>query len=174
MRAFTDSAGRAWTLSLTLDAAKRVKSLLSVNLLELDKGDPPLLTKLGTDVILLCDVVFAILKPQAEAAGVTDEQFGGALGGDIILAAQTAFYEEMVDFFQKLGRADLAKAVEAQRRIIELEIRRMEVGIGMAQTKLQTRIERADLESQIDAALDQTLGKSSISSPPSSESIQGP
>ena len=174
MRAFTDSAGRAWTLSLTLDAAKRVKSLLSVNLLELDKGDPPLLTKLGTDVILLCDVVFAILKPQAEAAGVTDEQFGAALGGDAILAAQTAFYEEMVDFFQKLGRADLAKAVEAQRRIIELEIRRMEVGIGMAQTKLQTRIERADLESQIDAALDQTLGKSSISSPPSSESIQGP
>jgi len=174
MRAFTDSAGRAWTLSLTLDAAKRVKSLLSVNLLELDKGDPPLLTKLGTDVILLCDVVFAILKPQAEAAGVTDEQFGGALGGDIILAAQTAFSEEMVDFFQKLGRADLAKAVEAQRRIIELEIRRMEVGIGMAQTKLQTRIERADLETQIDAALDQTLGKSSISSPPSSESIQGP
>ena len=174
MRAFTDSAGRAWTLSLTLDAAKRVKSLLGVNLLELDKGDPPLLTRLGTDVILLCDVVFAILKPQAEAAGVTDEQFGGALGGDIILAAQTAFYEEMVDFFQKLGRADLAKAVEAQRRIIELEIRRMEVGIGMAQTKLQTRIERADLETQIDAALDKTLGKLSTSSPPSSESIQGP
>jgi len=174
MRAFTDSAGRAWTLSLTLDAAKRVKSLLGVNLLELDKGDPPLLTRLGTDVILLCDVVFAILKPQAEAAGVTDEQFGAALGGDAILAAQTAFYEEMVDFFQKLGRADLAKAVEAQRRIIELEIRRMEVGIGMAQTKLQTRIERADLETQIDAALDKTLGKLSTSSPPSSESIQGP
>ena len=80
MKTFTDSAGRTWTVSLTIDAAKRVKGLLDVNLLELEAGDPPLLTKLGTDVILLCDVIFALVKPQADAAGVSDEQFGAALG----------------------------------------------------------------------------------------------
>ena len=159
MKTFTDSAGRTWTVSLTIDAAKRVKGLLDVNLLELEAGDPPLLTKLGTDVILLCDVIFALVKPQADAAGVSDEQFGAALGGEVILAAQTAFYEELVDFFRKLGRTDLAKAVDAQRRMIDLAVRRIE-----------TRIDRLDLE----AAVESTLGEPSTSSPPSSGSIPAP
>ncbi|HUT59305.1 MAG TPA: hypothetical protein VNA25_15760 [Phycisphaerae bacterium] len=38
MKTFTDSAGRSWTISLTIDAAKRVKTLLEVNLLELEAG----------------------------------------------------------------------------------------------------------------------------------------
>jgi len=152
VKTFTDSAGRAWTLALTIDAAKRVKSLLDVNLLELEAGDPPLLTRLGTDVILLCDTIFALVKPQADAAGVTDEQFAAAMGGDAILAAQTAFYGELVDFFRKLGRTDLAKAVDAQRRMIDLAVARIE-----------TRIDRLDLE----AAIETTLGEPSTNSPPS-------
>ena len=155
MKTFTDNAGRTWTLTLTIDAAKRVKSLLDVNLLELEAGDPPLLTKLGTDVILLCDAIFALVKPQADAAGVTDEQFAAAMGGDAILAAQTAFYEELVDFFRKLGRSDLAKVVDAQRRMIDLAVQRIE-----------TRIDRLDLE----AAIETTLGEPSTNSPPSSAS----
>ncbi|HPD17393.1 MAG TPA: hypothetical protein PLE19_20845 [Planctomycetota bacterium] len=155
MKTFTDTAGRTWTITLTIDAAKRVKSLLDVNLLELEAGDPPLLTRLGTDVILLCDVIFALVKPQADAAGVSDQEFGAALGGDAVLAAQTAFYEELVDFFRKLGRGDLAKAVDAQRRMIDLAVARIE-----------TRLDKLDLE----AAIETTLGEPSTSSPPSSES----
>jgi len=162
MKTFTDSAGRTWTIALTIDAVKRVKSLLDVNLLELDlpagkagAGDPPLLTRLGTDVILLCDVIFALIKPQADAAGISDQEFAAALGGDVVLAMQTAFYEELVDFFRKLGRGDLAKAVDAQRRMIDLAVARIE-----------TRINRLDLE----AAVESTLGEPSMSSPQSSES----
>ena len=159
MKTFVDSANRTWTLSLTIDAAKRVKGLLNVNLLELESGDPPLLTRLGTDVILLCDVIFALVKPQADDAGVTDQQFGAALGGDVILAAQTAFYEELVDFFRKLGRSDLAKAVDAQRKMIDLAVRRIE-----------TRIDRLDLEAEINAI----AGEMSMNLQPSQESIQAP
>jgi len=158
MKTFTDTAGRTWTVALTIDAAKRVKSLLDVNLLELEAGDPPLLTRLGTDVILLCDVIFALVKPQADAAGVSDEQFAAALGGDVVLAAQTAFYGELVDFFRKLGRGDLAKAVDAQRRMIDLAVARIE-----------TRLDKLDLE----AAVESTLGEPSTNSPPSSESTPG-
>ncbi len=159
MRTFTDTAGRTWTLALTIDAAKRVKSVLDVNLLELEAGDPPLLTRLGTDVILLCDVIFALVKPQADAAGMSDQEFAAALGGDVVLAAQTAFYEELVDFFRKLGRGDLAKAACAQRRMIDLAVARIE-----------TRIDRLDLE----AAIETTLGEPSTNSPPSSESTPAP
>ena len=163
MRTFTDSAGRTWTLSLTLDAAKRVRSLLDVNLLDLESGEPPLLTRLGTDVILLCDVVFAIVKPQADTAGVSDEEFGAALGGDVILAAQTAFYEELVDFFRQLGRSDLARAVDAQRRMIELTVKGIE-----------TRIEGLDIEGEVEAILAETPGALSTSSPEPSESTPAP
>jgi len=120
MKTFTDTAGRTWTLALTIDAAKRVKGLLDVNLLELEAGDPPLLTRIGTDVILLCDVIFALVKPQADASGVTDEQFAAALGGETILAAQTALYEELVGFFRGLGADDrIATATERTAKGVE-------------------------------------------------------
>jgi len=159
MKTFTDSAGKTWTLSLTIDSAKRVKGLLDVNLLDLTGGEPPLLTRLGADVILLCDVLYAMVKPQADAAGVTDEQFGAALGGEAILAAQTAFYEELMDFFRKAGHGEVAKAVETQRRMIDMTVQRIE-----------TRIEHLDIETLLDAA----LGKSSTNWPASPESTPDP
>jgi len=158
MKTFTDSAGRTWTVSLTLDSVKRVRDLLGVNLLELDQGEPPLLTRLGTDVILLCDVTFAIVKPQADTAGVSDAEFGAALGGEVIMAAQKAFYEELVGFFRQLGRGDLARAVEAQQRMILLAV-----------AAVERRIEGVDVEGEIE----KTLGSWSGSSPASSGSTPG-
>ncbi|OHB58788.1 MAG: hypothetical protein A2Y12_00100 [Planctomycetes bacterium GWF2_42_9] len=125
MKTFTDSAGRNWTLSLTIDCAKRVRDLLGVNLLEPEAGDPPLLTRLGTDEILLCDVLYCMIKPQADSQQITSEQFGQALGGDVILAAQTAFYSEIIDFFQKRGRTDRAKAAATQQKMIDIAIARV-------------------------------------------------
>ncbi|MCC7409104.1 MAG: hypothetical protein IT442_13635 [Phycisphaeraceae bacterium] len=166
MKTFTDNASRSWTIQLTLDAVKRVKNLVGVNLLELEGGDPasggPLLTRLGTDVLLLCDVIYALIKPQADqrqGGGVSDEQFAAALGGDAILAAQTAFYEELVDFFRGLHRGDLVKVVQMQRRMIDLAVQRIE-----------TRIDGLDL----DATVATTLGGSSMSLPASSASTPGP
>ena len=127
MKAFTDSAGKTWSISMTIDSVKRVRDLLNVNLVEPEAGDPPLLTRLGTDEILLCDVVFCLIKPQADTLGVSDEDFGRALGGDAILAAQTALYEELVDFFLKRGRPDRAKAVAAQKKMIEMAIERVKI-----------------------------------------------
>ena len=155
MKTFTDTKSRTWTIELTIDSAKRVRSLLSVNLLELEAGDPPLLTRLGTDVILLLDVIYCMVKPEADKLSVTDEDFGRALGGDAILAAQTAFYEELADFFRSLRRTDMAKAIEAQRKVIDLAVQRIE-----------TRIDKLDLANVVES----TLGELSTSSPASSES----
>lgn len=125
MKTFTDNAGKTWTISLTIDSAKRVRDLMSINLLEPEAGEPPLLTRLGTDEILLCDVLFCMIKPQADSLNVTGEQFGQALGGDVILAAQNAFYDELIDFFQKRGRTDRAKAATTQQKMINLAIARV-------------------------------------------------
>ena len=155
MKPFVDNAGHSWSLDITIGAAKRVKALLGVNLLKPTDGDPPLMTRLGTDLLLLVDVIFVIIKPQADAANVTDEQFGAALGGEAVLAASTAFWDELLDFFQRSGRADHAKALSAQRQLIDMAIKRIE-----------TRIDKMDLET--------TLGEPSTSLPESSASIQTP
>jgi hypothetical protein len=137
MKAFTDNASKTWSVSMTIDSVKRVRDLLSVNLVEPEAGDPPLLTRLGTDEILLCDVVYCLIKPQADQLGVTDADFGRALGGDAILAAQTALYEELADFFQKRGRSDRAKAVTAQKEMIDLAIERVTMKLAEMNPKAE-------------------------------------
>ena len=122
MKIFTDATNRQWEIALTIGSAKRVKSLLGIDLLQPESGDPPLLTRLGTDEVLLCDIIYCLVKPQADVVGVSDEQFGELLGGDVILAAQTALYEELIDFFQQRGRTDRSRAVAAQKQMIELAI----------------------------------------------------
>jgi len=119
MHSFTDTAGRTWELALTIGAAKRVKGLLAVDLLDLSGGSPPLITRLHTDAMLLVDVIWAILKPAAAAAGVTDEQFGEALGGDAAWAAYQAFAAELEDFFRQFHRPDLERTVAINRGLIE-------------------------------------------------------
>lgn len=53
MATFTDDAGGTWTVRVTFGSTKRVRDLIGVKLARLEDGDPPLLTRLGTDVMLL-------------------------------------------------------------------------------------------------------------------------
>lgn len=126
MKIFKDSKGRNWEIAINIGTVKRVRDLLSVNLIEIEAGEPPLLTRLGTDVIFLCDVIYCLVKGQADLKGITDEEFGSSLGGDSIIEAQKAFYEELTDFFRQCGRTDRIKAIAAQMKMIELSIAKID------------------------------------------------
>ncbi|MBW7904867.1 MAG: hypothetical protein LC135_09675 [Phycisphaerae bacterium] len=150
MKTFTDNAGRTWTISITVDAIKRVEGLIKgVNLANLTDGDPPLLTRLETDVVLLCDVIFALVKPQAEQVGVSDEEFGRAMGGDAIMAAHDAFWEELTGFFRQLRRTDTARAIEKQAALVKATVEAIE-----------QRVERFDTSAVIEKALGGSAGNS--------------
>lgn len=99
MRTFSDTQGRQWSVDLNIGAIKRVKSLVGVDLLQTKDGQ--LLISLADDPVKLADVLFAIVQPQAQSRGVSDEDFGAALGGDTIRLATEAFVEELIDFFLK-------------------------------------------------------------------------
>ena len=119
MSSFTDTEGRTWTVELTYGSAKRVKKLVGVDLLAIEHGDPPLLTRLGTEIMLVCDVIFALIKPQADEQGVSDEEWAEAMGGDAITEAHEALYEAIVNFFRSRGRTDVGKAVAKQKSLID-------------------------------------------------------
>ncbi|HUS82484.1 MAG TPA: hypothetical protein VM013_04410 [Dehalococcoidia bacterium] len=142
MREFQDTAGRIWRIALNLGTALAVKQKLGVDLLQPEQGDPPLLTRLGTDEMLLGEVLCALLGDQFDKNNVTDADVRAAFDGATLLLAQSAFYEELVDFFRQRGRADRARAVETQQKIILAAID--------AATK---RIDGLDLPSLIDGVM---------------------
>ena len=115
MQTFKDTEGREWTLVVNVGAVKRVKALLDVDLLETIEGR--LLDRFIGNPVLLCDVIYALCKPQADAQQITSEQFGQAMAGDVIDDATAAFLQALVNFFPSTRRAVLQKALEKVRRL---------------------------------------------------------
>ena len=117
MKTFTDTAGRTWDVQVNVDTIKRVRDLLSVNLLDIVEPDNDLVVRLAEDVILVADCLFAVVKPQADEWEVSDTDFGRALSGDVIDQATTALLEELIDFFPKRRRAILRRAWETVKKV---------------------------------------------------------
>lgn len=160
MKTFKDNAGRTWTVTVDVSAVKRVRSLLDVNLLEVLDGR--LIERLAGDPVLLCDVLYALVKPEADAKGITDEDFGRAMAGDAVEHATTALLEELVDFFPQGKRRLLQKALG---KLKSWEAKALEVA--------EKRLESPELDEKLEAALKTagsatTAGGSSGSSPGSS------
>ncbi|MCY2927921.1 MAG: hypothetical protein NTV86_00215 [Planctomycetota bacterium] len=134
MRQFKDNAGRTWTIAVNVDSIKRVKALVKdddgdpVNLLAAVEGR--LLEKLVESPILLCDVVYALCKPDADTLKVSDEDFGRAMAGEAIDGATAALLEDLSDFFPASKRPMLQTAVKklAQLQQIALDeaVKRLE------------------------------------------------
>jgi len=159
MRTFQDSAGRTWTVAVNVDAVKRVRDLLREDLLDIEQTLPRLLV----DPILLCDVVYCVCKPQADAQQVSDVDFARAMAGGTIAQAKTALLEELVDFFpepsqQETLRLAIAKYGELAERTKEL---------------IKARLNSPALTREIEAALS-AVGDSFTNSQGSSASTPGP
>jgi hypothetical protein len=142
MKTFTDAAGRTWTLTLNLGTAMKVKAKLDIDLLQPEAGDPPLLTRLGTDEMLLGEVLCALIEGQFETHKVTADDVRAGFDGQTLLAAQKAFYEELIGFFQSRGRNDRAKAVAKQMAMIDAAV-----------TAIETRIDGIDIDETIRGAM---------------------
>ena len=113
MKTFTDAAGRSWTVTINVDAVKRVRSLLKINLLDVvgDSGKQGGVLDQLADAVTLVDVLYCLVKPEADAKGVSDVQFGEAMLGDALDNASVALLEELADFFPSRQRALLKKAM---------------------------------------------------------------
>ena len=155
MAQFTDNAGHTWIVTLNVDVVKRVRSLCGLDLLDVGS-----LTRLAEDPVLLCDVVYAVCKSQADDAEVTDEDFGRAMAGDAIEAASAALVEEISNFFPSRLRGVLKKATAKMSKLQDVMLEAAEA-----------KIESGELEEAVKRLM---LGESSTSSPESSGSIPAP
>jgi hypothetical protein len=103
---------------MNLAAVKRVRGLVGVDLYKLVEDGYQALARLASDPVALADVLYCLVKDEADARGITDEEFGRGLAGDAILLAANAFVEELIDFFPDARtRASLRKVVTAGRKV---------------------------------------------------------
>lgn len=172
MRTFKDNQNREWTVEITVAAIKRVRGLAGVDLMEVLEGSNGLIEKLVRDPVLLCDVIYAACKPQADERQITDEAFGASMAGDAIEHATAALLEELVDFCPSpRDRANLGRVLKATRDV-------MDKARDVVERRIDELIDGGALERAVLEAVPPTVeaagGGSSGSAPASSASIQPP
>ena len=116
--AFTDAAGRAWRVELNVSSIKRVKALTGVDIPRLTADHCRPLAELLGDVVKLADVLYALVKGDADRLAVSDEDFGRALSGEVIELAANALVRALCDFFPRqrvVLRSLIAKAEEVEK-----------------------------------------------------------
>ena len=136
MQKFVDRKSNVWVVDIDATTLRRVKTITGVNLLEFVEGD--LVERLSHDFLLLGDVLYAVCKPQADQQGISDEDFGAGLAGDVIEDATQALLEGLVAFFpeprRRLLQTAAAKYQRVQTKAIEL---------------VQMKLDSPDMEEQV-------------------------
>ena len=132
MTCFTDNQERTWSLSVNVNTLRRVKALCGVmltDLVVLEPGKKPtmeLLERLANDPVLLVDVLYAAIKPEADARGISDELFGAAMVGDVLETAVTALLEEVIAFFPSAKRMVLKRLLDVSLRFTQQQRKELE------------------------------------------------
>lgn len=113
MASFIDTAGREWSLTLTVGKLRKLREV-GVNLLS-----PNIQEQISNDMLLLVDIITALCRPQIEERGLSEELFLNSINGDVLMAAAAALMEAMADFFPS-KREEMQKAIqEAQQTLGE-------------------------------------------------------
>ena len=141
MQSFTDTTGHKWAVDVTVATVKRAKALLAVDLLSVAEQDSDLYRRLALDPVFMCDVLYAACKPEADALGVTDEQFGERLRGEALDAATDALLRAIADFFPK-GRREMLRAAAAK----------IDQALTLSGQRGAAEMERLDVTSLLDDA----------------------
>jgi len=159
---FRDSQNRTWDLALTHSTATRLRNRLEVKLYD----GQQIVEQLLGDTELLVNTIYVTCQPQCDAAGVTDEDFGAAMGGDAIAEATAAFLEAFVNFSPPAKRQVLqnllTKTRELEARQAKAAQRRLDSGV------LDTLAAKA--EEQTDAMIQKMIQKQT---PPPAGSTSG-
>lgn len=172
-QSFTDTAGRSWAVSVNVASLKRVKEALGVDLADVVGEDGGVIARLASDPALLVDVLYVLCRSQAAETGVSDEQFGEAMSGDVLADATDAFVEALIQFFPHAPtRENLRKYVATLESLRDKVAR---IGAErLADPELEDRVLAAVREAMRDPSpsVRLTSGERSTEPPGSSASIR--
>lgn len=126
MRSFKDTIGRDWTITVTLDSVRRVRADCKFDLSDVTAAN---FIRLGSDSMLLGDVLWSLIKPQAEQRGLSATQFFEALSGDCLFAATDALTEGVIDFFDSRRGSALRRLKQKTDEAAKIILQRAEAQV---------------------------------------------
>lgn len=124
MSSFVDTAGRRWSITVTVATLRRIRQSTDIDLLKVIDADSDLADRIANDPVLLVDVLAAALAPQLAARGITADELAEAMDEGTVVDAAFALIEALADFFRG-EKAELIKQAlrearrEAERREAE-------------------------------------------------------
>jgi hypothetical protein len=154
MKFFKDIKDGSWELSINVAAIKKIRDVLNADLLDIQTTLPRLLA----DPIFLVDVLYCLCKSQADAKGVSDEQFGEGMAGDCLGFAKNTLMEELKSFFPSLE----------ERNAVDRLIKKGNEMLDLLRKKSLLKLEQTDLNAKADEILE-LFGKISMNSQESPE-----
>ena len=163
MQTFTDIHGHAWTVAVTIGTVKRVKARLGIDMFDTDS-----FMKQMQDFIMLCDLLYVICQDEAEKRGITDEQFGCSLAGQVLRDAREALMEAYMAFFPDPEVAAKLRVVKDKYNAVgDKMLALLEKKMPQIIRKLDSEIDSvlAEMEKQIDRETVPASGDSFTNSP---------
>lgn len=124
MKAFNDSTGARWEISITALSVRRVRVALNVDLLTILGGE--LSQKIQHDPVLLVDVLWAICQTDAEQRKISVEQFVDRFFGDALSDATAALLDAVIEFFPKAKREPMARLMVKARTAEHLAVEELD------------------------------------------------
>lgn len=153
MKAFKTTDGTEWKVTVNVGTIKRVQDDTGLRLTDLF-ASPEKISEFFSDDVKFCEVLFSVVRPQAEADGKGVDDFLSSIDGTVIEGAVEALLEEVADFFHEprkgLIKKTLAKYRAAHDRLVTEGV-----------LAVEQKINQTDFET----LLRQTLTSSPLSSP---------
>jgi len=119
---FTDLQGRDWGIApMSWGMIVKIRSRFrGVDFSKIVEKDDRTFERLAMEPELLVNVLWCTCEAQAEELGVSGEEFGESLGGDVLDQAALALERAAIDFFPPRVRRTLTKLVEKRNQAMDL------------------------------------------------------
>lgn len=158
-----DANGREWSTAITVATVKRVKEHVGIFLTDVDA-----IEKIDADVMLLCDVLAAICKPQRDDRNVSADQFGELLAGKYIDLAYDSLRQDLIDFFPHSRRKMMQRIFATTQEVEAEKLRVVEQALTEDQVALMVKMAGKKVKDKLALELAK-LGDESGKSPELSE-----
>jgi len=123
MHTFKDKNDVDWELELNIGVIEEVKGKLEIDLLDPVNEEHQLLVDLSPinteNIMRFCKLLSVLCEEQCKTLDIPPATFLKLLNPTTLKSAYTAFDEEWQDFFQSLGRTDLAEAMKKMKELIK-------------------------------------------------------
>ncbi len=133
---FRDELGRVWTIHISCSSLKRIAGHAGFDIA--DVGNGKAIDLFGGNTSHLLDVLWPLVKADAEKRGIDQDSFGDGLRGDSVSDATAVLKEELLSFFPTARRRLLHRLLDRMEKIVEQANQKAEEEIDNVQMATAT------------------------------------